>query len=106
MVLCNLKEGFSYFNEINEGIKVGFSVFAACRPVYCILAGGKGTHTVCVCKIHQNFKLLLNALNLERLDEQNKKWDYKDILKRIMCESPTPDCHFGIKFFDFRKLLT
>lgn len=59
LVLCNLKELYKIFNSRYSDIKIGFSSFASLRPKYCILAGGSGTHTVCVCSIHQNIKLMI-----------------------------------------------
>lgn len=96
-MLCNLKETFYAFKEIYIQVKLGFSIFAALRPPYCILAGSSGTHTVCVCKTHQNIKLLLQALDLESLDE-TRTWDYKDILMRINCSPITDACLEGNYF--------
>lgn len=59
LVLCNLKELYKIFNSRYPERKIGFSSFASLRPKYCILAGGSGTHTVCVCSIHQNIKLMI-----------------------------------------------
>ena len=42
-------------------LKVGFSKFAELRPKECVLAGASGTHTVCVCIIHQNVKLMIEG---------------------------------------------
>lgn len=59
LVLCNLKELHKIFKLRYPTMKIGFSSFASLRPKYCILAGGRGTHTVCVCSIHQNIKLMI-----------------------------------------------
>lgn len=61
LVLCNLKELFGKFKQENANVKVGFSAFANLRPKHCVLAGASGTHTVCVCTIHQNTKLMLEG---------------------------------------------
>ncbi|KAJ8677068.1 hypothetical protein QAD02_012855 [Eretmocerus hayati] len=95
LLLCNLKEAYQHFKDSNPDILVGFTRFAEARPPYIILAGASGTHTVCVCKIHQNFKLLLHGLDLESLDETNKNWTYHHVLSRIKCNPPTLACHFG-----------
>lgn len=64
LILCNLKELYQTFKSRYPLISIGFSSFASLRPRHCVLAGGCGTHTVCVCPIHQNVKLmLLGALN-------------------------------------------
>ncbi|KAJ8664655.1 hypothetical protein QAD02_006317 [Eretmocerus hayati] len=94
LLLCNLKECYQSFKDEYPEISVGFSRFAEARPPNVILAGASGTHTVCVCKIHQNFKLLLHALDLESIDDQLRKWTYKDVLASIMCSPPTNECYF------------
>ncbi|CAH0562925.1 unnamed protein product [Brassicogethes aeneus] len=86
LVLCNLKELHKTFNSRHPEVKIGFSSFASLRPKHCILAGGCGTHTVCVCSIHQNIKLmilgvenvkqhLLTLMENNEIDEVNyKQW--------------------------------
>lgn len=61
LVLSNLKELYQHFKEKHPNCKVGFSKFAELRPKQCILAGGSGTHTVCVCTYHENVKLMLDG---------------------------------------------
>lgn len=65
LILSNLKELYVIFRERNAALKIGFSMFASLRPKHCVLAGGSGTHTICVCSIHQNIKLMM-------LGEQNR----------------------------------
>ena len=47
-------------------------------------AGSSGTHSVCVCSIHQNAILLVDAIN----------WDitYKDLISKIVCDSTRKEC--------------
>lgn len=59
LILCNLKELYHIFQDQNTDLKVGFSTFASLRPKHCVLAGSSGTHTVCVCSMHQNMKLMI-----------------------------------------------
>ncbi|XP_074112073.1 uncharacterized protein LOC141535826 isoform X2 [Cotesia typhae] len=75
LVLCNLKELHKIFQSRFPGIKIGFSSFASLRPKHCILAGGSGTHTVCVCSIHQNVKLMIlgDCLNHDSIAVTVKK---------------------------------
>ena len=61
LVYCNLKELFQSFKLKYPDCKVGFSKFAELRPKECVLAGASGTHTVCVCIIHQNVKLMIKG---------------------------------------------
>lgn len=59
LILSNLKELFQRFREEYPAEKIGFSKFASLRPRHCVLAGASGTHTICVCVIHQNIKLMM-----------------------------------------------
>lgn len=105
LVLCNLKECYQCFKEEHPDVKVGFSKFAESRPPYCILAGATGTHSVCVCKIHQNCILLLYSLDLESLDsELGRCWTYDHLLTRMVCKPPTDSCYFG-KFHMSTKII-
>ena len=69
VLLCNLKEAYEQFKMHNPAVKIGFSKFAELRPKECILAGSAGTHSVCVCTLHQNTKLMLAGSKLETLTE-------------------------------------
>ena len=62
LILGNLREIFALFNESDENPKIGFSTFCSLRPKHCVLAGHGGTHSVCVCTLHQNPKLQLAAI--------------------------------------------
>lgn len=64
LMLCSLKELYSLFKENYPTISIGFSTFAKLRPRYCLIAGSSGTHSVCVCPIHQNVKLLIAGKKL------------------------------------------
>ena len=61
LILSNLKELFNSFRLEHSDKKIGFSTFASMRPKHCILAGASGTHTICVCAIHQNVKLMISG---------------------------------------------
>ena len=78
----------------HPGCKVGLSKFAKLVPKECVLAGGTGTHSVCVCTIHQNVKLMMEGGTLEA---QTNGWftDHKDCLAAIQCESPDDNCAVG-----------
>ena len=70
---CNLQELYIAFKEKHPNLNIGFSKFCALRLKWCVLAGSKVTHSVCVCSAHQNVVLLVDAVN----------WDltYKDLIK-------------------------
>ena len=79
LVLCNLREMYVAFKGKYRNVKLGFSKFCTFRPKWCVLAGFSGTHSVCVCSIHQNAILLVNAIN----------WviTYKGLISEIVCDS-------------------
>ena len=84
LVLCNLREIFAAFKEKYPNVKLGFSNFCTFWPKCCVLAGFSGTHSVCVCSIHQNAILLVDAIY----------WDitYKDLISKIVCDSTRKEC--------------
>ena len=49
---------FEKFKIKYPEIKIGHSKFCELGTQWCILTGGAGTHTVSVCSIHQNVKLM------------------------------------------------
>lgn len=96
-MLFTLRDAYNFFVELSDksGPIVGFSKFASLRPEHCVLPGSSGTHSICVCTIHQNMILLLNALNLESLETENVEWSTESILKRMICNSSTDACFTG-----------
>lgn len=89
LVLSNLKDVYREFKIKFPCLKIGFSKFADLRPKHCVLAGGSGTHTVCVCTIHQNVKLMMFEVQHPALTT------YHHCLARIMCNPPLPACYLG-----------
>ena len=83
LVLSNLCELYASWKEANPNKKVGFSTFAAQRPKYCILAGATGTHATCVCKYHQNPKLMAEAC---------LKSSVHDLMKVCVCSIESEKC--------------
>ena len=82
LILSNLKEMYAMFKEEHPQIKIGFSKFCSLRPKWCILVGASGSHSVCVCTIHQNVLLLVKAVNL----------DYHDLIDMIVCDHTSREC--------------
>ena len=84
LVLCNLREMYAAFKEKYPNVKLGFSKFCTFRPKWCVLAGSSGTHSVCVCSIHQNAILLVDAID----------WDitYKDLISKMVCRFTRKEC--------------
>jgi hypothetical protein len=66
LLLCNLKELYTAFKAEYPQMKIGISKFCQLRPKWCVTVGQPGTHSVCVCCIHQNPLLLLDAMNLNK----------------------------------------
>ena len=97
LVLTNLKEVYLLFKERFPTEKIGFSKFAELRPKHCILAGASGTHSVCVCAIHQNVKLLMRDARICDLtaDDNVPLTTYHTVLAHMMCNPPLPACHLN-----------
>ncbi|KAL5505266.1 hypothetical protein EMCRGX_G006670 [Ephydatia muelleri] len=69
LILCNLREAYEQFKAKHPGTKLSFSTFAMLRPKECVLAGASGTHTVCVCTLHQNTKLMFIGIVRTNVNE-------------------------------------
>ena len=61
-----------------------FFTFCALRPKHCVLAGSPGTHSICVCSIHQNVKLMLSAITSEK--------SYHELIDMIVCSRGNKQC--------------
>ena len=97
LILCNLKELYQDFKQKYPTEHIGFSKFAELRPKHCILAGATGTHSVCVCTIHQNVKLMLHGVNRQELtsSDDTTLTSYRHCLSKMICNPPLPKCYFG-----------
>ena len=94
LILCNLKELYQHFKTKYPQHHIGFSKFAELRRKHCILAGASGTHSVCVCTIHQNVKLMVLGARLNELTSTDLS-TYHHCLAKIICNPPLPDCYLG-----------
>eukprot|EP00731_Ephydatia_muelleri_P003574 Em0001g3574a len=94
LVLCNLKEAYREFKLCHPDMKIGFTKFSLLRPKECVLAGASGTHSVCVCTIHQNTKLMMVGSKLEILTGGKFK-HYRHCLAAMQCNPPNVGCYFG-----------
>ena len=63
---------------------MGFLKFCTLKPRWCVLAGSKMTHFLCICSIHQNVVSLVDAMD----------WDltYKYLIKKIVCNTDSNKC--------------
>lgn len=96
LVLSNLREAYKTFKETypTADMKIGFSKFAELRPRHCVLAGAAGTHSVCVCTIHQNAKLMMMGARMPTMVDLAVKTT-REAVALTMCDPPTVSCHFG-----------
>lgn len=95
LLLCTLRELYVLFKERYLERKIGFTKFCELRPKQCVLAGSSGTHSVCVCMIHQNAKLMMDQCKIPQLTSGEPSIKtYKDLTSSIVCKDSTPRCHF------------
>ena len=82
--LCNLQELYTAFKEKHPNVNIGFSTFCALGPKWCVLTAWKMTHSVYVCRAHQNVVLLVDVMD----------WDltYKDVIKKIVYSPESNKC--------------
>ena len=97
LVLGNLKEIYQTFKSQHPSMKISFSKFAMLRPKECVLAGASGTHSVCVCTIHNNVKLMMNGSMMASVtaNEEVPVSHYGHALAKMMCNPSLPKCHLG-----------
>lgn len=93
LVLCNLREAYQQFKNTYPMIKVGFSKFAELRPRECLLADLNSTHSVCVCMLHQNVKLMFDAMKRSKVFLETEIATYRDVISKILCNPPTEECY-------------
>ena len=97
LILSNLRELYHSFKDSYPSVKVGFSKFAEMRPRHCVLAGASGTHSVCVCTIHQNIKLMFQSIKLGELASSSGLIleTYQHCLAQVICNPAMPSCYLG-----------
>ena len=76
-IMNNFKEAYRVFKEKFPTVKLGFSKFAELRPKSCVLTGQRRTHSVCLCTIHQNVKLMFENARMSSMTNGKIK-TYKD----------------------------
>lgn len=97
LMLCDIKALHVQFKQQFPSFPLSLSKFAELRPPWCVLAGASGTHSVCVCVTHQNFKSMYDTANLTKLTRDSEyPWqDYNDCIAFVLCKNPTPACYLG-----------
>ena len=84
LLLINLnKLHLEFLNTTDH--KIGFSKFYQLCPKWCVTVNSSsGIHSVCVCTIHKNAKLLHGAIP--------GKTNYKKFLSKFVCNTSNQDC--------------
>ena len=97
LILSNLNDTHQLFKEKYPDKRIGFSKFADVRPKHCVLAGASGTHSVCVCTIHQNVKLMMVGGKIASLtvNDSIPLTTYDHCLAQIICNPPQPKCYLN-----------
>lgn len=93
LLSSSIAELYSVYKLQNPTAKIGISTFSKLRPANCVFAGARNSHVVCVCKTHENMKLLFQGINLATLTNGGMT-DHKDCLKKLVCNTEDPTCHF------------
>ena len=84
LLLCNIKELYALFKQYHPDVTIGFSKFCSLRPKWCVTAGASGTHSACVCSLHQNAILMVQAAILDL--------DYKEMIDMLVCSRESRTC--------------
>ena len=53
-ILCNFQKLYTAFKGKHRNVNIEFSKFCALRSKWCVLAGSRVTHSVCICSALQN----------------------------------------------------
>lgn len=67
LMLSTLKESYVEFKKRYSDIKIGFTKFTMLKPKHFVQLGSSGTHSVCVCTIHQNVKIIMANVNFAEI---------------------------------------
>jgi hypothetical protein len=77
-------ELYEKFKESHQDANILFSKFCELQPEWCVLVGAPGTHSMCVCCIHQNVKMLTNSAKLTHT--------YKDLFSMMVGDMKSEVC--------------
>ncbi len=86
-MLHNLDELYDLFKKDHPDVKIGRTKFSILKPDQCKWPGGHGRHNVCVCEIHENFKLLMDAIGQEI--------ETSELATKVLCEDKSSECYLG-----------
>jgi hypothetical protein len=71
--------------EKHPEVSISFSKFCKLRPKWCVVASASGTHSVCVCTLHQNLDYLFKSISI-------RKDEMQPFLDSVMCPTKTREC--------------
>ena len=91
----SIPELYSEFKSSNPNLKVGLTKFRELRPAHVYLSS-KIPMNMCLCKIHENAKLLLSALNKSTKKKEHVIPSYSsEFPATVVCPDATPECWYN-----------
>ena len=90
-LMMTVNEAHSLFCDANPGVKIGKSKFADLRPTHVCL-NATFPHNMCLCKYHENMRLLLESL---RSYIHGLPTGFHDFLETIVCNQDAEECMIG-----------
>ena len=84
LLVLKIKQLFLKLKKEYPTVKIGFSKFCELRPKWVKTVIHNGVHSVCVCRYHQNVKLLVSVIP--------GNFEYKDILSKVVCNINLRKC--------------
>ena len=90
-LLSTLKEAHAMFiKEYKE--EISFSKFCELRPKHVLLLN-QLPHNVCVCRYHEDIRLLLNTLKMAGLGVNT---GFRDFISQVVCCQENKECMYGL----------
>ena len=88
LLLSNLKELYQSSEEKFSQHKIGLSMFCKFRPKWWVTISSSGTHSVCVCTVHQNTKWTVDTYcsAINKSVKKREKDFYKNKNKQMEAE--------------------
>ena len=90
-MLMTLKEAHSLFCEQHSDTKIGLASFSSLRPQHIFLQKDI-PHNVCVCKVHENVRLLLESLKQKGVPVKS---GFSEFIAQIVCNQEDEGCMLG-----------
>ena len=90
-MLTTVKEAHAMFKECHPDIDLSYSKFAKLRPPQVLLEGNI-PHNSCLCKYHENIRLLLDCL---RKAGHEVTTSFRDFIGLCLCDQTRGNCMSG-----------